>query len=401
MEKMEEIKKICEKAVENFGSPLIVYDSKEIIKKINMVKEAFQNYKKFKLLYTIKSNSNLSIVNLIKNQNVGIDACSQGDVFIAFKSGVNKDEIYSTGSNWSVEDIDYFINEGIKVDLDSISAIEKYGELKPNSEVGIRINPEEGFAFASHLSAGDVDSKLGIPLGEIKEAIEKAKSYNLVIKRLHYHVFSGCLDYKKIVSVFSKFVEIAKDFPDLEEINIGGGWGIPFVKEENELNVLQLSKEIIRELENLNQFFNRKLTFIIELGEYIVNSSGYAVGKINSIKKTKNKLHIGTDLNSNFITGYYLYKTKYPFLNETAHGKKVCITGNLCQAGDIISEDRIVGDFKLGDVLIFRNVGAYASSRASRFNSILKPTEVLIDKDNGLKIIYKDKIDNLLEGQIF
>jgi len=393
------IKKICGEIVKKYSSPLIVYDSEQILNRIEKVKKAFQRYSKFKLLYSIKSNSNLSIINLINKQGIGIDACSPGDVFIALRSKVSKEEIYATGPNWSEEDLNYFIKKEIKVDLDSISAIEQYGLLNPNSEIGIRINPKEGFAFVNHLSAGDIDSKLGIPLERLQEAKKTAKKYGLKIIRLHYHVFSGCLDHTKIISVFKKFIEIAKEFPDLEEINIGGGWGTPFVKEERELEISKLAKEILKELGNLNSFFNKELGLIIESGEYIINCSGYAVGKITSIKKTKNKVHVGTNLNSNFMTGYYLYKIRYPLLDEEDSGTKVTIGGNLCQAGDIIAENRILDNFKIGDFLILKNVGAYASCRASHFNSRLKPTEILIDGDSSLEVIYKDKFENLIEGQ--
>ncbi len=395
-------KKEAEYLVKKCHTPLIVYDEKNILDKINLVKKSFADYKKFKLLYAVKANSNISILKIFKNAGCEIDASSPGDVFLAFKAGFKNKNIYATGPNWTNQELEYFIKSKIFLDLDSISLIKRYGMLNPNSEIGIRINPGIGCGFHKDVYAGGEDSKLGISLADLELANREAEKNNLKIVGLHFHIGSSSFDLKPFISALKTTLESTKFFSDIKYINIGGGYGVDFKKNKNNFDIKQYGKEVIKILNNFNQNRTKDLELRIEMGEFLMWPSACAITRVNTIKSSKNKKFIGVDLNSNHIPTPFLYNT-YHHIDTFSKRKKekVTIAGNLCLAGDILAKERYINGVKEGDLIIIQTVGAYCISRSSNFNSRLRPTEVLRDKKNKFAIIRQEDLSYLLYGQCY
>lgn len=387
----------AEKIVSKYGSPLIIYDQEEIGCRFNLLKKSFP-YKHFEILYCLKANSNLSIAKIYKKLGARIDACSPGDVYIAKKAGFSANQIFVTGPSWSNDDLDYFLKEKISLDLDSISHIRRYGKINPGAEIGLRVNLGFGQGFHEHTMAGGKSSKLGITVDDLDRAILIANKHKLKIVRLHYHLFSGEFSVVPFIKAFKLCLNLLSRFPDVNSLNIGGGIGVPFHRSEKDFDIKNFGKKLVDLVEKYNFQNHKKLKIMIEPGEFLISPCGVAVGKINTLKNNSGTKFVGTDLNSNFIVGYYFYKTNYPIVTQKGQKEKVTLAGNLCQAGDLIAKDRYLSGIKEGNLILVKNVGAYAQVRAGRFNSRLKPTEILKIKNNQYKIIYKDSLQNLVEG---
>ncbi len=389
--------------VNKYGSPLIVYDEDLILKRINLVREAFR-YKNIKILYALKANSNISILRIFKRAKCKIDASSPGDVFLALEAGFNHKDIYATGPNWTNKDLKYFIDKKILLDMDSVSLIRRYGHLNTSSKIGIRINPGVGCGFHKDVYAGGDESKLGIILENLSKAREEAKKNNLKIIGLHFHVGSSCFQLDPFIKALGILLKSAEDFPYLEYINIGGGYGVNFKKNQKDFDIKKYGHDVIELLENFNKNKNRgnDLELRIEIGEFLMWPCACAIGLVNTIKQNKNKKFVGVDLNSNHIPTPLLYDEYHEIETFSKRKKEIVnIAGNLCLTGDLLAKQREINGVVEGDLIIIQTVGAYCTSRSSNFNSRLRPVEILRSKNNRFSVIRKETLKYLLQGQIY
>lgn len=382
-----------------FGTPLFLYDESEIEKRVNLIKKSF-NYDDLQILYPVKTNSNISIVKLFKKLNFKIDASSPGDVFIAQKAGFKTEDIFATGPNWTNSDLMYYTNNNIFLDLDSISQIERYGKINPNSKIGIRINPGIGTGLHASICAGGEKSKLGIQISNIEKALEVANKYDLEVIGVHFHIGSSSFEIKPFLDSLKKVLTIAEKLNNIHFVNIGGGCGVGFGLNEKDFDIKKYGKEVVGIIKKFNSKFGKKIQLRVELGEFLMWPCAVAIGKVNTIKTNKRKF-VGIDINSNHIPTPLLYDTYHKVRTFSKRKKEVVdIAGNLCQAGDLLAKDRKINKVVEGDFVIIENVGAYCLSRSSQFNSRLRPIEVLRLKNGKLKLIRKETLKDLLIGQI-
>lgn len=388
--------------INKYGSPLFVYNQESIRKSFELVQNAF-NYPHFKILFAAKANSNIELLKLFRKLGAEIDASSPGDVFLAQKAGFDNNSISATGPNWTNADLDYFIKNKIHLDLDSISQIRRYGQRKPNSTTGIRINPGIGAGFHKSVMAGGPESKLGIAIENLSAAIKEAQKYNLKITGIHYHIGSSCYEKEQFVKAFKLCLDTAdKYFPDLKYINIGGGLGIAFSADEKDFDVTSYGNTIITILEKWNNSKSRQIELRIELGEFLIWKAGALLTTVNTIKRNKNKTFAGVDANSNILPTPFLYGTHHNIRlvsRDESENETMDIAGNLCMAGDILAKNRTLPKLREGDILLIENAGAYCYSKSSVFNSRLRPAEILINGGKTRLIRKREKLQDLMITQ--
>ncbi|MFA5994784.1 MAG: diaminopimelate decarboxylase [Parcubacteria group bacterium] len=398
---MKLIKKEVDLLIGKWGTPFIIYDEKLIHGRIALVRESFK-YAKFKLLYALKANTNVSIIRIFKRLRCGVDVSSPGDAFLASKAGFASDEMSATGPNWTDAELEYFIEHNIAVDLDSVSHIKRYGEINPGGEIGLRINPGVGSSPWKQLTAGGKDSKLGICLEDIENAKIEARKYRLKIIGLHFHIGSSSFDLDPFVKSLKITLNLVKDFPHLRFINIGGGCGVKFHETQKDFDIKKYGKIVVDMIKKNNLENKKEIELRIELGEFLMWPCACAISTVNTIKYNGKRKFIGIDINSNHIPTPSLYGS-YHVINTFSKKKKevVDIAGNLCQAGDILAKNRSMNKVDEGDIIIIQNAGAYCIARSSHFNSRLLPKEILKKEDDNYLLIREEKFSDLLQGQIF
>src|SRR3989338_7836075 len=262
-----------------FGTPLYVYEAEKIREKyLELVKNI--SYPKLCMHYACKANTNLSILKLLKKLGSKVETVSRGEIISALKAGFKPADIIYTSTSVSKEEMAFVVKNKIQINLDSLSQIELYGKLNPNSKVSLRINQGIGAGHHSHVITGGVMSKFGIPLEHLSQAKKLAKKYKLQIVSLHQHIGSNVLDSKILLKAFDKLLETAKDFSELESLDFGGGLGIPYLPKDKNLNLKLLGQEMTRKMNNFSKIYGRELNMILEPGRFLVAEAGTLLANV-------------------------------------------------------------------------------------------------------------------------
>ena len=385
----------AEHLVRQYGSPLYVYEEDIIVKRYKELVENIR-YKKLKLYYACKANTNLEILKLLRKQGAGIEAVSKGEILLAFKAGFKPQDIIYTCDNITEEELKFLVKNKITVNIDSFSQLEKYGKLNPGGSVGIRINQGIGAGHHTHCITGGPNSKFGIYFSRTEEIKRAAKQCGLKIIGIHQHIGSGTLDEKIFIKAMRALLRTAKKFEDLEFIDFGGGFGIPYKPGEKALDIKKLGKHITNLFTDFCQSYGKELAMFFEPGRYIVAEAGVLLTRVVDIKRTPFKIFVGVDSGFNHLIRPIMYGAYHKILNAScAEGPKevVSVAGNICESGDLFAKDRKITKFKEGDILAILDAGAYGFVQSSNFNSRPRPAEVLVKNGKSRLIRKREKLD--------
>ena len=383
--------------IEKYGSPLYVYNEDILRKRCREIKNLVK-YPNFKVHYSAKANSNLSLLKIIKNEGLMVDAMSAGEMFVEEKAGFSPEEIVFICNNVSQEEMKFAINKEIKVSVDSLSQLKMYGKLNSGGELVVRFNPGIGAGHSESVITGGEKTKFGIEIKDIEEVLSIARRYNLKIVGLNQHLGSQFMDWFEYANALEIILKIANNFLDLKFVDLGGGFGIPYHKQDDEkrLELSELGEELDIIFEKFEKENKRGLEFRVEPGRYIVAECGILLGTVYAKKQNDYRKYIGTDLGFNVFMRHVMYgshhdveiyrKGEFNFLNK----EKVVIVGNICESGDIIVQERLLPIIEEGDILGVLDTGAYGFCMSSNYNNRLRPAEVLI-KSNKKDILIRKR----------
>ncbi len=372
----------AEKLIKKFGSPLYVYDRSEIERSARRLKAAF-NFPGCRLFFALKANSNPSLLKIIKNLNFGAETVSWEEVRLALKAGFNFQDIIYTSSNVSSEELKRVLAKRVTINADSLRQIKAIGQLKPGTRIGLRINPGQGAGGHHHIITGGPASKFGIYYTDFKEAVRLADKFNLKIAGLHQHVGSNILDdsvFELMVSNFLDFISRQK-IENLEYIDFGGGFGVPYRPQERPLNVSLLGRRLKRKLREFSKKFKRPPNFYFEPGRYLTAKSGALLATVVDIKQTPTRTFVGLNTGFNHLIRPAFYDAYHEIINASkvrGKKKKVSVVGNICESSDFFARDRLLPAFQIGNAAAILNAGAYGYSMSSNYNSRPRPAEVLV-----------------------
>jgi len=386
---------------ETYGTPVYVYDKKKIVEQYNKF-DSHITYSPKRIYYACKANSNIVILRTLKELGCSIDVVSPGELFLALKGGFKSSEILFTGNNLTYSDMKYAIKNNVLLNADSISQLEKYGKINPNSKICIRINPNLGAGHHEHVITGGLESKFGIYYTKIDKIKEKAKKYNLEIVGMHMHIGSGILKYESFLKGIEILLDVAKNFSDLDFIDIGGGLGIPYKKTDKELDLGKFGRKLSNLFERWIDSYKKRVTLVLEPGRFLVAESGILLTRITAIKQNPKYKFIGLDTGFNHLMRPILYKAYHEIQLVGDKRKKrenVSICGNICESGDIFVKNIELPELKEDDLLAIKNVGAYGYSMASQYNSRVRPPEVLVDSNKVTLIRERETFKDLLLKQ--
>jgi diaminopimelate decarboxylase len=391
-----------------YGSPLYVYNESVIRSKCNELKKLI-DYPDFTVIYSPKANSNIEILKIVKDEGLLVDAVSSGEIFVDLKAGFSPDQIFYVCNNVSADELSYAIKSGVKISVDSLSQLELFGRLNPGGEVAIRINPGIGAGHHKKVITGGLSTKFGIDIKLIDNVKKILDRYNLTLTGINQHIGSLFMDSGPYFKSAEIILSIARQFENIKFIDFGGGFGVPYNKQNNEppLDIRTLGKKLSQIINNWTKKYGRQVTFIIEPGRYIVAESSILLGRVTAIKLNYNLKYIGTDIGFNVLPRPMIYDSHHDIEiyrnNALKSGKaeNVWIVGNMCETGDIIAKDRALPEIFENDIIGILDSGAYAFSMSSNYNNRLRPAEVLIDKNGHDKLIrkretFEDLVDNFI-----
>ena len=394
--------KILKEAALKFGTPIYLYDLKIIENQFDKLNKELSVLENYKIHFAAKSLSNISILKFIKNMGAGLDAVSIEEVMIGLKCGFNKDEILYTPNGVSFEEIKQVFKLGVKINLDSIESVKDFVNQFGNRSITVRINPGIYAGGNDNVSVGHSESKFGIPEERINELLDMEKKGKVKITGLHIHTGSDITKNNQFKEGIMKIFSIARDFRNIESIDLGGGIKIPYFKDDTSTNLNDYVKEVSKELKKFESEFNKKLKLIFEPGKFLVSDCGFFITKVNYIKSTKTKDFLQVDSGFNHLLRPTLYGSHHEIINlSNPAGKKkeYDVVGYICEK-DTFAEKRKMSETSIGDLICFKNAGAYGFNMSSNYNSRLKPAEVCIYNNKILKIREAQSLKDLLIGQI-
>ena len=388
----------AEDLVTKYGSPLYVYNAEVMLDRLESLRKHI-TYSKLDIHFACKANSNLEIVKLLRKAGAYIETVSPGEIVIAQKAGYQANEIIFTSSNISQSELDWLIKQNVTVNLDSLTQLKRWGERKPNSTISIRLNQGIGAGHHEKNITGGPDSKFGIDLEQLPEVVKLVEKYGLTITNIHQHIGSGILDEKIFMQAVEKLLETAMQFKDLEYLDFGGGFGVPYKESEKHIDMESLGKKIGNRLHTFMKEYGRELTVRFEPGRYLVAESGILLVTVTDIKKTQHKTFIGTDSGFNHLVRPMMYDSYHQIINATrVNGPQeiVTVAGNICESGDLFATERKMTKCEEDDILAILTTGAYGYSMASMFSSRVIPKEILIEGAKSRVIRKERQVEDIL-----
>lgn len=375
---------------EQFGTPLYVYDKTVLVSRIEELQSTLGSYPNAKFFYAIKANFNPHIVKEIISHGFGIDAVSVDEVKMGLLCGADKENIVFTESNCTDEEMHEAVSLGVILNIGSLSRLKKFGQSYPGSRVSIRFNPNVGAASHNTNITGGPDSKFGIGFDDVEQVKAIARQYNLHIVGVHEHIGSGWLGTEEPLLALDVILNIAEQFSDLEFVDVGGGFGVPYRPDQTRLDLATLGEKMKIRFESFCQQYGKSLELRFEPGRYIVAESGHLLTRVNTLKKSlAGKTLVGTDTGMNHLVRVAMYGSYHPIVNvtnEVGESSIYDVVGNICESADFFAQDRKMAEVREGDVLDIQIAGAYGMSMASHYQFRDLPMEVLVDKDT-IKII--------------
>lgn len=379
--------------IDTYGSPLYVYDEMILRKRCRELKGLLPN-KNFKVNYSAKANTSLALLKIVRDEGLLVDAMSPGEIFIEMKAGFKGEEILYIGNNVSDEEMRFAIDRGIMVSVDSLSQLETYGMINPNSKVAVRFNSGVGTGHHEKVVTGGKKTKFAVQKDFVPQVKEILKRYNLTLAGINQHIGSFFMRPDEYIDGVKALLGIAHQFEGLEFIDFGGGFGIPY-EDTHRLDLDMLGRMLDEVLDTfLSEYDNKDVLFKIEPGRYIVAECGVLLGTIHSIKDNFGRRYVGTDIGFNVIQRPMMYGA-YHHVDLVKRGEKtdkteiVYVCGNICETGDLVAEERDLYHAEIGDVIAVKDAGAYGFAMASNYNCRLLPAEVLIDANGKDRLIRK------------
>ncbi|MCE9598915.1 MAG: diaminopimelate decarboxylase [Spirochaetia bacterium] len=403
-----------------FGTPLYVYSEAAILDRIARLRSAFDS-RKAGVYYSVKANSNLSVLRIISGSGCGADIVSGGELFRCLKAGLTPDKIVFSGVGKSADEIRYAITTGIlflsvesRAELEAISKIAQ--ELGKTARISVRVNPDVDPKTHPYISTGLKENKFGISHKEVVSIYKLAASLpGIEPTGLGFHIGSQITElsaFKEAGQIAVKLVnEVRAAGVQLHHLDVGGGLGIRYAEEQ-----APAPEEYVKQI--IDSVGLPELELMFDPGRSIVGNAGIliarmlylkgaehadkSVEKANDSRTESGKTFFICDAGMNDLIRPSLYEAYHHVLSDPERPLSGFgdLVGPVCESGDFFAKDRSLPAFQAGDLVVLASAGAYGFTMASNYNSRPRPAEVLIRSNGQAEVIRKREIfEDLIRGE--
>ncbi|WP_262492784.1 diaminopimelate decarboxylase [Maribacter sp. HTCC2170] len=390
------------KIAKTYGNPVYVYDSEKIISQFNRLTNAFKGVNQLKLNYAAKALSNIAILRLMNSLGSGLDTVSIQEVQLGLLAGFKPESIIFTPNGVSLEEIEEAAKLGVQINIDNLSVLEQFGGKHPDIPVCIRINPHVMAGGNSNISVGHIDSKFGISIHQIPHLLRIVELTKMNINGIHMHTGSDILDIDVFLYASEILFETAKNFKNLDFIDFGSGFKVPYKEGDIETNIEELGKKLTGRFNEFCKEYGKELTLAFEPGKFLVSEAGHFLAKVNVVKQTTSTVFASVDSGFNHLIRPMLYGASHTIENiSNPQGREryYSVVGYICET-DTFGNNRRINEISEGDILCFKNAGAYCFTMASNYNSRYRPAEVLWHDDKAHLIRERETFDDLIKNQV-
>ncbi len=396
---------------EKYNTPLYVFDEAKIENNIDMyLNNLKSNQFETEVIYASKAFNVKEMVRLISRKGASLDCVSLGELYTAVKAGFNPKNIYFHGNNKQPEELEFALNNNIGTivvdNLDELKLLDKIA----TKDVRIMIRMNVGVDAHTHkfIVTAHVDSKFGIIYNsadykEMMNIVSKSKHIKFV--GFHCHIGSQIFDLESFRAALKKLIGYLKDFDQVLELNLGGGYGVRYTDADKPISFDIVSKTLINTCEEELKKENVKIKKLaIEPGRSIVGEAGYTIYTIGFTKKTPNKEYYFIDGGMTDNIRPALYQAKYDAVIDGKENAEknhvVTIAGKCCESGDLIIENIALPEAKSGDLLVTFTTGAYGYSMSSNYNKALTPAVVFVNNGKDKLVVRRMSLDELIEREL-
>lgn len=387
---------------QEFGNPIYVYDSEKIKFQYERLTSAFKDIGNLRINYATKALSNLSVLKYMKLLGAGLDTVSIQEVRLGLAAGFEPQAIIYTPNGVSLKEIEAVAQMGVQINIDNLSLLEQFGARHPNTPVCIRINPHVMAGGNSNISVGHIDSKFGISIHQIPHLLRIVENTAMNINGIHMHTGSDILDIDVFLHAAEILFDTAKHFKNLAFLDFGSGFKVPYHDNDIETNIEELGEKLSSRFISFCEEYGSDLQLIFEPGKFLVSQAGYFVTQVNVVKQTTSTVFAQVDSGFNHLIRPMLYGSHHHIENiSNPEGKErfYSVVGYICET-DTFGSNRKIAEIKEGDLLVFKNCGAYCFSMASNYNSRYRPAEILWHEGKALLIRKMESFEDILQNQV-
>jgi diaminopimelate decarboxylase len=402
-----------------YGTPLYIFDDQHLHEQARRVRQAFESrWRNTLILYATKAYYSPYLARIFKDAGLGIDVTSEGELEIARRVGLVPDKIYLHGNNKTPSEIRTALAMGVThVIIDNLDEIDLLaqlaGELNVTPRVLLRLAPAIDPHTHRYLATGIAESKFGLPMqtGAALEAARLVTRYapHLTLVGLHVHIGSQVFElepYRDAVTALTDFAHELKDAIgfELQELDLGGGWGVAYTDDQQTLPVESVADTIVSALTD-RRLPTANCRLLFEPGRALVAQAAvalYTVGTIKEIPGIRTYVAVDGGMGDNIRPA--LYGAKYTAyaanrMND-APTMRVAIAGRYCEQGDLLIEDVVLPQVKIGDLIAIPCAGAYQLPMSSNYNLIPRPAILAVRDGNARLIRRRETIEDMLRCEI-
>jgi len=387
--------------VEEFGSPLYVYDAATIAQQYRRISGAFDSDLNVGIHFACKALNNLNILRLLKAEGAGLDAVSLGEIHLGLQAGFTPDEILFTPNGVGMGEIRAAVEIGVHINIDNLETLEEFANEFGNSiPICVRINPHIMAGGNAKISVGHIDSKFGISIHQMRHLHRIVDHMGLHVHGLHMHTGSDIIDIASFMRGANLLLEVAHDFKELTYIDFGSGFKIGYKPQERTTDIEAFGATMSARFKEFCLEYGRDLQLIFEPGKFLVSEAGAFLTTVNSTKTTPSTVFAQVDSGFNHFPRPMLYDAYHHIeniSNPEGENRLYTIVGYICET-DTFGYDRQLSEVRRGDILAFHNAGAYCSTMASNYNSRVRPAEVLVIDGQAHLIRERETIEDLTRG---
>lgn len=404
-----------------YGTPLYVIDEELVRGNCRRYYNAMKCEERGnRVTYAGKAFINMSMCNLVNEENLYLDVVSGGELYTAYKAGFPLERIYFHGNNKSDYEIDLGVRLGIgRFIVDNIHELEvlnsiaqEYGRVQ---KVYLRITPGVEAHTHEYIKTGQLDSKFGFPvIGDtVYDAIKRAMELEYIeLNGLHCHIGSQIFDLEPFEDTTEIMLNLINDIKEtlgyeIKELDLGGGFGIYYTEGDKPKEIEEYCSVIINKADEICRKLNMNVPILsIEPGRSIVGNAGltlYTVGAIKEIPNIRKYVSVDGGMSDNIRPALYSANYESIIANRVFDNSKeiVTVAGKCCESGDMLLNSIEMPRMETGDILAIISTGAYGHSMANNYNRI--PKAAVVSVSNGIsKVMCKrETYEDLLRNECF
>lgn len=409
------------KLAEKYGTPLYVMDEDKIRENCRSYTSSIAKYYGGNgcAAFACKALCNKAVCNIAKEENMGLDCVSGGELYTAKSVDFPAERIYFHGNNKSAVELKEAIEYGVgRIVVDNFAELEMLDKiaLSLKKTVGIMLRIKPGIDAHTHdfIRTGQIDSKFGFALetGEALEAAKYAATHkNLALKGVHCHIGSQIFDinpFELAADVMLGFLKQVNNTLGINanEINLGGGFGVKYTESENPAEYDAYMQTVSQTLKAKAEEYDMEMPFVVlEPGRSIVASAGITLYTVGSVKNIPNiRKYVAVDGGMTDNPRYALYKARYTALiankANQAYDETVTIAGRLCETGDLLGENMPLQKAEVGDILAMLTTGAYNYVMASNYNRVPRPAMVMVKNGEDRIVVKRESYSQIVENDL-